>query len=64
MCCFQMDAPVEAESDLGHHNETHISPENDEVNRIKTGHVLSELVESEKIYVNELLSIIKVRIIA
>ncbi|XP_076261206.1 guanine nucleotide exchange factor DBS-like isoform X2 [Rhynchophorus ferrugineus] len=54
----KMDSALDTEPDIGR-NETHISPENDEVNRIKTGHVLGELLETERIYVNELLSIIK-----
>ncbi|KAJ3639462.1 hypothetical protein Zmor_002822 [Zophobas morio] len=35
------------------------SPENEELNKAKTGHVLTELIETEKFYVSELLSVIK-----
>lgn len=43
-----------------HIHTEHLSPETDEVNKIKTGHVLTELLETERIYVSELLSIINV----
>lgn len=42
------------------HEEKSVLPETDEVNRIKTGHVLNELSETESVYVSELLSIINV----
>ncbi|XP_019765330.1 guanine nucleotide exchange factor DBS isoform X4 [Dendroctonus ponderosae] len=54
----KMDSTLEAEPEITP-NETRISPENDELNKIKTGHVLSELLDSERIYVSEMLAIIK-----
>jgi hypothetical protein len=39
-------------------HQTYLSSENEEINKIKTGHVLSELIETEKFYVSELLSVI------
>lgn len=42
-------------------NEKAFSPENDEINKVKTGHVLAELLSTEKVYVTELLTIIQVR---
>ncbi|XP_030748753.1 guanine nucleotide exchange factor DBS-like isoform X2 [Sitophilus oryzae] len=54
----KMDSTLDHEPDIVR-EEPHISPEHDEVHRIKTGHVLSELVETERVYVTELLSIIK-----
>ncbi|KAJ8926822.1 hypothetical protein NQ314_020670 [Rhamnusium bicolor] len=49
-----MTSPQDNDQDSSfvHQNET------DEVNRIKTGHVLTELFETERVYVSELLSII------
>ncbi|XP_049825269.1 guanine nucleotide exchange factor DBS-like isoform X2 [Aethina tumida] len=49
------------DSSINHDHSSQISnlsPETDEVNRIKTGHVLTELLETERLYVSELLSII------
>ncbi|XP_023310608.1 guanine nucleotide exchange factor DBS isoform X2 [Anoplophora glabripennis] len=40
------------------HEEKTVLPETDEVNKIKTRHVLTELFETERVYVSELLSII------
>lgn len=54
-----MDSTLEADPEIAP-NEPRISPENDELNKIKTGHVLSELLDSERLYVSELLAIIKV----
>lgn len=42
------------------HEEKSVLPETDEVNKIKTKHVLTELFETERVYVSELLSIINV----
>jgi hypothetical protein len=47
------------ESDV---HQTYLSSENEEINKIKTGHVLSELIETEKFYVSELLSVITVSV--
>ncbi|KAJ8986252.1 hypothetical protein NQ317_009960 [Molorchus minor] len=57
----KMTSPVEGEQETNfyHQNEKNGSPETDEVNRIKTGHVLTELFETERIFVSELSSIIK-----
>ncbi|RZB40169.1 guanine nucleotide exchange factor DBS-like, partial [Asbolus verrucosus] len=38
--------------------QTNVSPECDEISKVKTGHVLTELLETEKVYVSELLSVI------
>jgi hypothetical protein len=43
-------------------HQTYLSSENEEINKIKTGHVLSELIETEKFYVSELLSVITVSV--
>nr|XP_015837407.1 PREDICTED: guanine nucleotide exchange factor DBS isoform X1 [Tribolium castaneum]XP_015837728.1 PREDICTED: guanine nucleotide exchange factor DBS isoform X1 [Tribolium castaneum]XP_015837982.1 PREDICTED: guanine nucleotide exchange factor DBS isoform X1 [Tribolium castaneum] len=48
-----------SESSEKHIEEVHqTSPENEEVNKAKTGHVLTELIETEKFYVSELLSVL------
>lgn len=41
-------------------NEKKFSPENEEINKVKAGHVLTELLCTEKMYVSELYSIIQV----
>lgn len=54
---------LQMDSSINHDHSSQISnlsPETDEVNRIKTGHVLTELLETERLYVSELLSIITV----
>lgn len=54
-----MDNSVD-EQETHHIQSENLSPETDEVNKIKTGHVLTELLETERLYVSELLSIINV----
>lgn len=48
------------ESNIFQNNDNHLPQETDEISNIKTKHVLNELFETEKIYVNELYTILKV----
>lgn len=41
-------------------NEKAFLPESDEINKVKTGHVLTELLSTEKVYVSELHTIVQV----
>ncbi|CAG9759980.1 unnamed protein product [Ceutorhynchus assimilis] len=54
----KVDSTLEPEPEIVQ-NESKPSPENDEIAKIKIGHVLGELIDSERLYVSELLSIIK-----
>ncbi|CAH1103228.1 unnamed protein product [Psylliodes chrysocephalus] len=47
------------ESNIFQNNDNHLPQETDEISNIKTKHVLNELFETEKIYVNELYTILK-----
>ncbi|XP_060536985.1 guanine nucleotide exchange factor DBS-like isoform X3 [Cylas formicarius] len=55
----KMDSANDGEQDSNHQNGSGIPQEVDELNRIKTRHVLAELLETEKVYVTEVLSVIK-----
>lgn len=51
----------EVNSDFIQNEKSGFSPDNDEINKVKTGHVLTELLTTEKVYVTELLTIVQVR---
>ncbi|XP_050314166.1 guanine nucleotide exchange factor DBS-like isoform X2 [Anthonomus grandis grandis] len=55
----KMDKTIETELEVGPEEELFPHDSDDSVNSAKIGHVLSELLDTERVYVNELLCIIK-----